>query len=115
MEAQVLWGVELVDALIAGLRLVASPKAQMLHRMLAGRHEMLDGSGYPFGLRERGDCPGGPHRGGGGHLRRPLPAEAAEATLLQMATDGKLDRDCVDALLGAREQRYAIAAAYRDP
>lgn len=114
MDAEVLRGVELVDALIAGLRLVASPKAQMLHRMLAGRHELLDGSGYPFGL-ENGAIALEARIVAVADIYDALPAEAAEATLLQMATDGKLDRACVDALLGARQQRHAIAAAYRDP
>ena len=41
------------------------------------------------------------------------PAEA-EKILQGMAAAGRLDRRCVQALLEAREQRLAIAAAYVD-
>ena len=41
------------------------------------------------------------------------PAEA-ERILQGMAASGRLDRRCVQALLEAREQRLAIAAAYVD-
>ncbi|MFM7087385.1 MAG: HD domain-containing phosphohydrolase, partial [Cyanobium sp.] len=50
METHVERGNELVEEMISGLHLVASPKVAMLRHVVAGHHEKLDGSGYPIGL-----------------------------------------------------------------
>ena len=123
MDTHVSRGLEVVEQMIQGLHMAASPKLEMLRHVVAGHHELLDGSGYPFGLQ-------------GEQIRlearivavadiydaltqvrvyKPAldPAEAEEI-LQGMAAAGLLDRRCVQALLDAREQRLAIAAAYVD-
>jgi response regulator RpfG family c-di-GMP phosphodiesterase len=117
-------GVELVDQMLAGLRLVADPKMEQLRNVVAGHHEKLDGSGYPFGLR--GDQISLEARIVAvadiydaltqARVYKPALSEDESARILQeMVAADHLDGRCVAALLEAREQRLAIAAAYREP
>ena len=124
MEDHVHRGSELVEEIVAGLHLVADPKVAMLRQVVAGHHEKLDGSGYPLGLtaaaiplearivavadiydalsQERPYKPA-------------LPEPEVVHILNAMASRGQIDAECLEVLLAARDQRQAIAAAYRDP
>ena len=124
MDTHVERGLELVQRMIDGLHLTANPKLDMLRHVVGGHHELLDGSGYPLGLRGEAipleariivvaDIYDALTQA---RVYKPAMALAeAELLLRQMADDGRLDRRCVEALLAAREPRLAIAAAYRDP
>lgn len=123
MDTHVNRGLELVERMIQGLHLAANPRLEMLRNVVAGHHERLDGSGYPFGLR-----------GDQISLEARIVAVAdiydaltqmrsykaaftpveAERILRELAEAGRLDGRCVEALLAAEEQRQAIAAAYVD-
>ena len=124
MDTHVSRGSAVVEEMIEGLHLAASPKVEMLRQVVAGHHELLDGSGYPLGLR--GDQIALEARivavadiyDALTQARAYKPAigvPEAEAILRTMANDGRLDHRCVQALLSAREARLAIAASYRDP
>lgn len=124
MDSHVTRGLELVERMVEGLRLASHPRLAMLRQVIAGHHELLDGSGYPLGLSGAAISLAARivavadiydaltqvrvYKGA-------LSAEEAERHLLQLAEAGRLDRRCVQALLDAREQRLAIAAAERDP
>ena len=124
MDTHVERGLELVQRMIDGLHLTSNPKLDMLRHVVGGHHELLDGSGYPLGLRGEAipleariivvaDIYDALTQA---RVYKPAMALAeAELLLRQMADDGRLDRRCVEALLAAREPRLAIAAAYRDP
>lgn len=124
MDTHVDRGSALVEQMIQGLHLAASPKVEMLRQVVAGHHELLDGSGYPLGLRGEqialearivavADIYDALTQA---RVYKPaMPVPDAEAMLQAMADRGRLDRSCVQALLAAREPRLAIAAAYRDP
>lgn len=124
MDNHVARGVELVEQMLVGLRLVADPKMEQLRNVVAGHHEKLDGSGYPFGLR--GDQISLEARIVAvadiydaltqARVYKPALSEEESTRILQeMVAAHHLDDRCVAALLEAREQRLAIAAAYRDP
>ena len=124
MDTHVARGLEVVQRMIDGLHLAATPKLEMLRHVVGGHHELLDGSGYPLGLRAE-EIPLEARIVAVADIYDALtqtrvykPAMAvpeAELILRQMANDGRLDHLCVQALLEAREPRLAIAAAYRDP
>ncbi len=124
MDNHVVRGVELVDQMIAGLHLVADPKMEQLRNVVAGHHEKLDGSGYPFGLQGEqislearivavADIYDALTQA---RVYKPdLSEEESLRILNDMVQAHHLDPLCVAALLEASEQRQAIAAAYRDP
>lgn len=124
MDNHVGRGVELVDQMIAGLHLVADPKMEQLRNVVAGHHEKLDGTGYPFGLRGEqislearivavADIYDALTQA---RVYKPALSEEESVRILNdMVQAQHLDPLCVTALLEAREQRQAIAAAYRDP
>lgn len=123
MDSHVVRGINLVEQLITGLHLVADPKMDLLRAVVAGHHEKLDGSGYPYGLQAD-------------HIplearivsvadiydalsqarvyKPPMPEDKVQQILHEMVASGQIDPDCVNVLLAAREQRQAIAAAYND-
>jgi HD-GYP domain-containing protein (c-di-GMP phosphodiesterase class II) len=123
MNSHVQRGIDLVEQLITGLHLVADPKMDLLRAVVAGHHEKLDGSGYPFAL-QAGEIPLAARIVAVADIydalsqarsyKPALPEAEVERILRAMAGDGKIDPDCVDVLLRSGEQRQAIAAAYRD-
>jgi HD-GYP domain-containing protein (c-di-GMP phosphodiesterase class II) len=124
MDTHVSRGLDVVDQMVRGLHLAASPKLEMLRHVVAGHHELLDGSGYPLGLKAEqislearivavADIYDALTQNR--VYKAAMTPEAAEGILLRMAEAGQLDPRCVQALLQAREPRLAIAAAYRDP
>lgn len=123
MDSHVQRGIDLVEQLITGLHLVADPKMDLLRAVVAGHHEKLDGSGYPFAL-QGGEIPLAARIVAVADIydalsqarsyKPALPEAEVERILRAMADGGKIDRDGVEVLLRSREQRQAIAAAYRD-
>jgi hypothetical protein len=123
MDSHVQRGIDLVEKLITGLHLVADPKMELLRVVVACHHEKLDGSGYPFGLQGAAiplaarivavaDIYDALSQA---RSYKPALPEAEVQRLLQaMVQAGQIDGDCVEVLVQAREQRQAVAAAYRD-
>jgi hypothetical protein len=110
-------GVDLLNQIIVGLRLVAHPRTEMFHNLVSGNHERLEGTGYPFGLRAEllplearilavADVYDALAQSDG--FDPPLNAEGIEAILGEAADAGRIDHRCLDVLLAAKEQRLAI-------
>ena len=123
MESHVEKGVQMVDRILGDFALNQLPDASILRNIVGGHHEWMDGSGYPGGLA--GDA---------------IPIEArivtaadifdaltsqrpykaawsvgeACAELRKMADAGKLDPDCVDAMIDASAQIESIKQRYQD-
>ena len=124
MESHVHRGSELVEEMISGLKLVADPKVAMLRQVVAGHHEKLDGSGYPLGLQAE-QIPLEARIVAVADIydalsqARPykpaLPEEEVMRVLQAMAERGQIDRECLEILITCRDQRQAIAAAYKEP
>ena len=88
MEGRVKRGIELVEEMVTGLRLVGDPKVQSVI--------------YDALSQVRPSKPA-------------LPEQEVETVLAGMASRGQIDCECLEVLLAAVDQRQAIAAAYRDP
>lgn len=124
METHVARGSGLIEEMLSGLRLVADPKVAMLRHVVAGHHEKLDGSGYPLGLTaeeislEARIVAVADIYDALSNVRpyKPaLPMQEVEGIMQAMADRGQIDCECLEILLNSREQRQAIATAYRDP
>jgi HD-GYP domain-containing protein (c-di-GMP phosphodiesterase class II) len=117
MQSHVVIGMALVEKLITAMGLEADPGIDLLRQVVAHHHEALDGSGYPAGLR-------GEEVSLAGRIvavadiydaltqARPYKPAFSEPHAVQMLRTmvqaGKLDGDCVDALLRSDDQRQAI-------
>lgn len=112
MKAHVTLGRDLIERMIDEFELHDTPSMQTLHEVVTWHHERLDGSGYPDGLR--GDAiPLGTRIVSTADVfdaltsvrpyKRSWSMDEAFAQLQTMAGD-KLDRDCVDAMLHARQR-----------
>ena len=117
MQGHVVIGMALVEKLITAMGLEDHPGIDLLRQVVAHHHECLDGSGYPAGLR-------GEEVSLAGRIvavadiydaltqarpyKPPFPESHAVQTLRSMVQAGKLDGDCVDALLRSDDQRQAI-------
>ena len=125
MESHVLIGMALIEKVITAMGLKDDPSIDLLRQVVAHHHERLDGSGYPAGL-----C--GAEVSLAGRIvavadlydaltqarpyKPPFPESHAVQMLRAMAEAGKLDRDCVEALLSSDEQqRQAIRLGHPDP
>lgn len=123
MQTHVEKGVQIVNR-IAGTGVdECLVNAEILRNIVAGHHEYLDGTGYPSGLK-------------GDQIsiearivtvadiydaltnKRPYKSEwtheMALTELLNMERAGKLDKDCVDALIEHKEEFMAIQSRYFD-
>ena len=119
MRTHVAIGMALIERLLEALQLNRDPSLNLLRDVVAHHHEYLDGSGYPLGLR-------GSRVSLAGRIvavadiydsltqERPyklaIPDARAGEILWGMVRGGKLDRRCVEALLGHEEQRGLIRA-----
>ncbi len=117
MQSHVVIGMALVEKLITAMGLEDDSGIDLLLQVVAHHHESLDGSGYPAGLR-------GEEVSLAGRIEavadiydaltqaRPYKPAFSEHHAVQMLRTmvqaGKLDGDCVDALLRSDNQRQAI-------
>jgi hypothetical protein len=117
MQGHVMIGMALVEKLITAMGLEDDPGIDLLRQVVAHHHESLDGSGYPARLR-------GEEVSLAGRIvavadiydaltqARPYKPAFSEPHAVQMLRTmvqaGKLDGDCVDALLRSDDQRQAI-------
>jgi HD-GYP domain-containing protein (c-di-GMP phosphodiesterase class II) len=124
MESHVLIGMALIERAIAAMDLQDDATVQMLRQVVAHHHECLDGSGYPAGLR-------GAEVSLAGRIvavadiydaltqARPYKPAFSETHAMQMlrsmAQAGKLDGDCVEALLRNNERRLVILRGHAEP
>ena len=117
MQDHVVIGMALVEKLITALGLEADPGIDLLRQVVAHHHEGLDGSGYPAGLRGEAVSLAGRIVAVADIYdaltqARPYKPAFSEPHALQMLRTmvqaGKLDGDCVDALLRSDDQRQAI-------
>lgn len=117
MQSHVVIGMALVEKLITAMGLEDDPGIDLLLQVVAHHHESLDGSGYPAGLRGEAVSLAGrivavadiydaltqarPYK--------PAFSEHHAVQILRtMVQTGKLDGDCVEALLRSDNQRQAI-------
>ena len=117
MDRHVLIGIALIERVIAAMELEEDDAIDLLRQVVAHHHERLDGSGYPAGLR-------GAEVSLAGRIvavadlydaltqaraYKPAFSEAHAVQMLRsMVEAGKLDGDCVEALLRNDEARQAI-------
>ncbi|MEO1004018.1 MAG: HD domain-containing phosphohydrolase [Cyanobacteria bacterium J06638_7] len=123
MESHVRMGVEMLEKLLGDFDLEQRQEAAMMRNVVADHHECLDGSGYPRGLKD-------------GQIsleariiavadvldaltsarpyKDPWGLEAALDELQRLAALGKLDADCVAALVRRRPEVAAIRERFSD-
>lgn len=117
MQSHVVIGMALIEKLITAMGLEDDPSIDLLRQVVAHHHECLDGSGYPAGLRGEAVSLEGrivavadiydaltqarPYK-------PTFPESHAVQTLRSMVQAGRLDGDCVEALLNSDDQRQAI-------
>ena len=117
MDSHVLIGMALIERVIAAMDLEEDDAIVLLRQVVAHHHERLDGSGYPAGLR-------GAQVSLAGRIvavadlydaltqaraYKPAFSEAHAVQMLRsMVEAGKLDGECVEALLRNDEARQAI-------
>ncbi|WP_278183089.1 HD-GYP domain-containing protein [Vibrio misgurnus] len=116
-------GIELLNNVIEKLGTPHHPCLAVLREIMAYHHEFLDGSGYPFGLtREQIPIPARivavANIFDALTAHRPYQqAQSITHTLLElekMVSEGKLDRDCVNALRENQEELKAIVGRFPD-
>jgi HD-GYP domain-containing protein (c-di-GMP phosphodiesterase class II) len=124
MQGHVEMGGQIIDKILGGFGLNHLPDSTVMRNIVRQHHEMLDGSGYPDGLR--GDAVSLEARivtvadiFDALRSARPYKTawtfEASCAELERLALVGKLDADCVQVLRRHEPQVRAIAERYREP
>jgi HD-GYP domain-containing protein (c-di-GMP phosphodiesterase class II) len=123
MKGHVEKGVSIVNRIVGDLLGDSLVNVEILRNIVGGHHEFLDGSGYPKGLKadeikiesriitvaDIYDAL---------TTRRPYKSqwtqEMALAELVKMQQSGKLDKDCVDAVISHQEEFLKIQQRYVD-
>ena len=123
MQSHVAKGVQIVDRIIGQAADKNLVNSNILRNIVGGHHEYLDGSGYPFGLKDEqvkfesrivtvADIYDALT------TKRPYKPiwtqEEALAEVRKMQVLGKLDKDCVDALFEHKDELQDIHNRYRD-
>jgi len=123
MDTHVQKGIDVLERMIGEFGFEQLPDAQVMRNVVAGHHECLDGSGYPHGLR--GDQIAleariiavadildalTSHR----PYKQPWAIEAAIQELARLVATGKLDADCVAALIHRSSDIEQIRDRFRD-
>ncbi|HQL49449.1 MAG TPA: HD domain-containing phosphohydrolase, partial [Holophaga sp.] len=120
MRQHPLTGRTMVDAILASFGAEQLEHVDLLRHVAEGHHELLDGSGYPHGLRED-EVPIAARIIAVADIfdaltsrrpyKTPWPNTEAFAYLRRQA-EGKLDRDCVEALIAQKEAVERIQATF---
>lgn len=122
MESHVQLGSRMVDRLVADFDLSTVAGISILRNLVAFHHEFLDGSGYPHGAVS-GDIPIEARIVTAADIFDALTSkriykeawdiDRALATLDQMASEGKVDADCVAALRANKDEAREIIGRFR--
>ena len=123
MENHVEIGEKIVEKISQELSVQADLAHRVMHNIVATHHERGDGSGYPRGLKMADIplegrivavadvydalCNRRPYK-------EPWSEEEVQRELRREAANGRLDPDCVEALLGAHEARRLISQRFAD-
>jgi len=123
MKSHVTLGAGMVDTIIADFSLASMPDSRLMRNIVACHHEFMDGSGYPAGLS--GDAVPVEARivtvsdifdalTSKRPYKAPWSIAEAAAELRKMSAAGKLDTQCVEALLQDPEELSLIIEKYQD-
>jgi len=117
MQTHVEKGVAIIEKILGDFGLYQLPQASILLNIVRCHHEYLDGSGYPAGLRGE-DVPIEARIVTVADIFDALTSkrvyknawdiDEALGTLDKMAAEGKLDKDCVDALRANKQEAKQI-------
>jgi HD-GYP domain-containing protein (c-di-GMP phosphodiesterase class II) len=123
MRSHVEMGEKIIQKMVQDLDLEDSLSAQVMHNIVAAHHERGDGSGYPRGLRMQ-DIPLEARIVAVADVydalsnKRPYKRiwteEECAQELCQEAASGRLDQECVEALLLAKKERSEVLEKYAD-
>jgi len=120
MRSHTTVGREIIDTMVSEFTIDSFPHIRMLANIVELHHEAVDGSGYPHGLRGA-DIPIEARICAVADVfdaltsRRPYKLAWDNAAAFSMLRDmswTKLDRDCVEALIGNGEKIDEIQAIY---
>lgn len=123
MKEHVNKGIKIIEQVLEDYQLSHLSDSKLMLNIVAGHHEYLDGSGYPKGL-SADDIPIEARIVTVADIfdaltsKRPykeaFSIEVAFDELLSMTDQGKLDRDCVNALIDNAEQAADIVTRFKD-
>ncbi len=123
MREHVIKGETIIRKVLADYQLSYLADSKVMLNIVAYHHEFMDGSGYPRGLKGN-EIPVEARITTVADIfdaltsqrpyKTPWTIEDALTELQQMATDGKLDPDCVQALVDEKEQAAYIIHHYLD-
>lgn len=123
IQTHVQKGVDIIDSILAEFNLIELSDARIMRNIIAYHHEYLDGTGYPFKLSQE-QIPiearivtvadifdALTHKR---PYKKPWTVTESIAELQNMVARGKLDPDCVNALINSIDKAEHIVTAYCD-